>query len=58
MNGADRKLLLAEAIMRDHSEGLHDEYDESDEGCTYPGCADAFWLVSKAIAENEGHRPW
>lgn len=39
----------ARAILRDHVVGLHEEHDDPDEGCTYPGCEDAFWLLSREI---------
>ena len=43
----------ARSILADHAQGWHDMYD-TDHGCTYPGCDDAYWLVSRLIATEPG----
>lgn len=49
----DDALARAEAILRDHAEGLHHPLDR-DDICRYAGCDDAFWLVARA----QEHQPW
>lgn len=48
---ADHRVERAREILADHGDGWHATYD-TDNGCTYPGCEDAFWLVSR-LAESE-----
>lgn len=39
----------ARAILADHVAGLHDDHDDPTVGCRYPGCEDAYWLLSREI---------
>lgn len=39
----------ARAILADHVAGLHDHMDDPQIGCRYPGCENAYWLLSREI---------
>jgi hypothetical protein len=41
---------IGAAILEDHRRGIHEEWD-TDDGCRYPGCDDAFW---EAMKDDDG----
>lgn len=46
----------AQAILNDHAEGLHNEFDGPD-GCRWWDCSEAYWLVA-GLAEKRGWEDW
>lgn len=46
----------ARAIQRDHSEGLHEPFDNG-ETCRWFSCLEAYWLLAQE-AENKPWRSW
>lgn len=39
-------LASALAVLADHRAGYHADHDTPD-GCSFPGCSDAYWLVAR-----------
>lgn len=47
-------ILRARDLLADHREGRHAEADDPIDGCQWPGCEEAYWIVARV---EEGTPP-